>query len=120
MRRLRFTGVFAALTLAGSMSASAQDLTISNVRIIVGNGQVIEQGTIVVRNGRIASVGAGGGAAGARTIDGRGLTAMPGFIDAHRHIISGNADQWFEKQATARLQEFLEAGYTTLMSGGGP
>jgi imidazolonepropionase-like amidohydrolase len=45
---------------------------------------------------------------------------MPGFIDAHRHIISGNADQWFEKQAAARLQEFLEAGYTTLMSGGGP
>ena len=42
-------------------------------RIIVGNGQVIEQGTIVVRNGRIASVGAGGGAAGAQTIDARGL-----------------------------------------------
>jgi imidazolonepropionase-like amidohydrolase len=101
--------------------ARAQDLTISNVRILVGNGQVIEQGAIVVRSGRIASVdAAAAAAAGTRTIDGRGLTAMPGFIDAHRHIINGNADQWFKEQAVVRMQEFLDAGYTTLMSGGGP
>jgi imidazolonepropionase-like amidohydrolase len=109
-----------AAVLACAADVRAQDLTISNVRIVVGNGQVVEQGSIVVRNGRIASVGAGGGAAGARTIDARGLTAMPGYIDAHRHIINGNSDQWFKEQAAARMQEFLEAGYTTLMSGGGP
>jgi imidazolonepropionase-like amidohydrolase len=121
MNRLIALLFCAALVHAGAASTvSAQDLTISNVRILVGNGQVIEQGTIVVRNGRIASVGAGGGAAGARTIDGRGLTAMPGYIDAHRHIINGNSDQWFKEQAAVRMQEFLEAGYTTLMSGGGP
>ena len=98
----------------------AQDLTISNVRILVGNGQVIEQGAIVIRNGRIASVGAAGAATNGTTVDARGLTAMPGFIDAHRHVIGGNADQWFKEQAVVRMQEFLEAGYTTLMSGGGP
>jgi imidazolonepropionase-like amidohydrolase len=112
------------VVVAVLMSAAdvwAQDLTISNVRILVGNGQVIEQGAIVIRNGRIASVGAAGAATnGTRTVDARGLTAMPGFIDAHRHIIGGNADQWFKEQAAVRLQEFLEAGYTTLMSGGGP
>ena len=98
----------------------AQDLTISNVRILVGNGQVIEQGAIVIRNGRIASVGAAGAATNGTTVDARGLTAMPGFIDAHRHIINGNSDQWFKEQGAVRMQEFLEAGYTTLMSGGGP
>jgi imidazolonepropionase-like amidohydrolase len=48
------------------------------------------------------------------------MTAMPGFVDAHRHVIGGNSDQWFKEQASVRMQEFLEAGYTTLMSGGGP
>lgn len=108
------------LALAAGTDATAQDLVIANVRIIAGGGQVIEQGSIIVRGGRIASIGAAATVPGARTIDGRGLTAMPGFIDAHRHIIGGNTEQWFKDQAAVRMQEFLEAGYTTLMSGGGP
>ena len=113
-------GVSVAL-LAASTRANAQDLVISNVRIIVGTGDVIESGTIVVRNGRLASVGAAAAApSGAVRVDARGMTAMPGFIDGHRHIITGNADQWLKDQAAARMQEFLEAGYTTLLAGGGP
>ena len=109
------------LSLALPGRAGAQDLVISNARIIVGNGTVIESGTLVVRSGRIASVGAGTAApAGVRQIDARGMTVMPGFIDGHRHIISGNADQWLKDQAAQRMQEFLDAGYTTLLAGGGP
>lgn len=106
--------------LCAARGAAAQDLTITNARIIVGTGDVIEQGSIVVRGGRIASVGRGAPASPAgRTIDARGMTAMAGFIDGHRHIIRGNADQWFKTEAAQRMQEFLEAGYTTLMEGGG-
>jgi imidazolonepropionase-like amidohydrolase len=47
------------------------------------------------------------------------MTVMPGFIDGHRHIIRGNAEQWLKQEAAQRMQEFLEAGYTTLMEGGG-
>jgi len=116
--------VLACLACAGlgiPAGAAAQNLVVANARIIVGNGTVIESGTVVVRNGRIASVGAATAApAGARQIDGRGLTLMPGLIDGHRHIIAGNADQWLNTQATQRMQEFLEAGYTTLLAGGGP
>jgi len=108
-------------SLALPTRAGAQDLVISNARIIVGNGSVIESGAVVVRGGRIASVGAGIAApAGVRQIDARGMTVMPGFIDGHRHIISGNADQWLKEQAAQRMQEFLDAGYTTLLAGGGP
>ncbi|MBI4888312.1 MAG: amidohydrolase family protein, partial [Acidobacteria bacterium] len=103
------------------VDVAAQSLAITNARIIVGNGQVIEQGAVVVRNGRIASVTAG--AAGTQSgpaIDARGMTVMAGFIDAHRHIINGDPDRWMRDEAAARMQEFLESGYTTLMSGGGP
>jgi imidazolonepropionase-like amidohydrolase len=109
-----FFGVFAAVVVVGAGSAPAQDVAITDARIIVGNGQVIESGTIVVRGGRIAQMGSGTiNAPGLTVIDGNGLTAMPGFIDAHRHINTG-PDEREEMQAQ------LEAGYTTILSGGGP
>ncbi len=92
----------------------AQDVTITNARIIVGNGTVIDSGTIVVLDGRIAELTAGStGTTGPSTIDASGLTAMPGFIDAHRHINTGPNE-------TDEMQAQLEAGYTTILSGGGP
>ncbi len=122
MKRLPAVSLFSVLMIfIGAHGLWAQNLTITNARIVVGNGQVIERGSIVVRNGRILSIAEGASSAPpAQAIDARGMTAMPGFIDAHRHIITGNADQWLKEQAPVRLQEFLEAGYTTLMSGGGP
>jgi imidazolonepropionase-like amidohydrolase len=108
------------LTLTAAVRLAAQDLTITNARIIVGNGEVIERGSLVIRNGRITSTTGSAAESGTRTLDARGMTLMPGFIDAHRHIMGGNSEQWFKEQSVARMQEFLEAGYTTLMSGGGP
>jgi imidazolonepropionase-like amidohydrolase len=92
----------------------AQDLTITNARIVVANGTGIERGYIVVRSGKIAAVAAGqpAGVAG-RVIDAKGMSAMPGFIDAHRHINTSPNEK-------AQMQAFLEAGYTTILSGGGP
>lgn len=125
-RRLTLAFLACVIHVSAADNLSAQDLIISNARIIVGNGELIEQGSIVIRGGRIVAVEEGPVAAGAAdasgalTIDARGMTAMPGFIDAHRHIIRGNPEQWFQEQAATRMQEFLEAGYTTLLSGGGP
>jgi len=119
-RRFAVSFLVLALMLGAAQTLAAQDLVINNVRVITGTGQVIESGSIVVTGGRIASVGAAAGAArGARVIDGRGMTAVPGFIDGHRHVIPGNAGEYFDTRAAAHMREFLEAGYTTLLEGGG-
>ena len=106
--------LFVCLLLGMLAPLHAQDLTITNARIIIANGVVIERGSIVVRGGKIASVAAGAPtAASGQTIDAKGMTAMPGFIDAHRHINTGPNEK-------AQMQAQLEAGYTTILSGGGP
>jgi imidazolonepropionase-like amidohydrolase len=100
--------------LALAAIAPAQDLTIANARIIGPDATVIERGSIVVRGGKIVSVAAGAPASRAgRTIDAKGMTAMPGFIDGHRHINTGPNEK-------EQMQALLEAGYTTVLSGGGP
>jgi imidazolonepropionase-like amidohydrolase len=102
------------LALLSARPLAAQDLAITNARIVVGNGTVINSGTVIVRAGKIVSVSAGAAATqGLRTIDGKGMTAVPGFIDAHRHINTGPNEK-------AQMQALLEAGYTTILSGGGP
>ena len=104
----------ACFTLAALTPAHAQDVTITNARIIGPNAAVIERGSIVVRGGKIVSVAAGApSATSGKVIDAKGMTAMPGFIDAHRHINTGPDE-------TAQMQAQLEAGYTTILSGGGP
>lgn len=100
---------------------AAQGLVISNAHIIDGNGGVIQRGSVVVRDGKIVSVSERTAAApGARTIDAKGMTVMPGFIESHRHIMQGDPAQWMKELAAARMQEFLDAGFTTVFSLGDP
>jgi imidazolonepropionase-like amidohydrolase len=56
---------------------------IRNARIVTVSGADIENGTVVIRDGKIEAVGASVNIpAGAQTIDGRGLSVYPGMIDA--------------------------------------
>jgi imidazolonepropionase-like amidohydrolase len=113
----------AGLMCAGLISggATAQDLVITNVRIIDGMGGYIDHGSIEIRDGRIRALHAEPMRAlrGVR-VNARGLTALPGFIDGHRHIMPDEPAAWLDEQAVPRMREFLAAGFTTLMSGGGP
>jgi imidazolonepropionase-like amidohydrolase len=107
------------LALAANVGpAAAQNLVITNARILDGAGKVIERGAVVIRDGKITSVSAGNPAAvpGARVIDAQGKTVMPGFIDAHRHPIPGNTVEWLAKDAAAQMRAFLDAGFTTVVS----
>jgi len=101
------------VTMLSARQLPAQDIAIANARIVIGNGTVINSGTIVVRGGKIVAVAPGAATQGLKTIDAKGMTAMPGFIDAHRHINTGPNEK-------TQMQALLEAGYTTILSGGGP
>jgi imidazolonepropionase-like amidohydrolase len=102
----------------GATTATAQNLVLTNARILDGKGGAIDRGSVVVRDGKIVSVGAGAANAGAaRVIDVKGMTVMPGFIDSHRHPIGQGAD-WLKTEAPVRMQEFLDAGFTTVLSAG--
>jgi len=56
---------------------------IRNARIVTVSGPDIENGTVVIRDGKIEAVGANVSVpAGAQTLDGTGLSVYPGMIDA--------------------------------------
>jgi enamidase len=110
----------AILAVAFATNGGAQNLIITNARIL-DHDTNIARGSIVIENGRIVQIAEGTvRASGKPRLDAGGRTVLPGYIDAHRHIISGDTEQWFREKSVQEMQAFLEAGYTTLMSGGGP
>ena len=84
-RHLAITLTVSIVALADSATAQAPPphFAITDVRILVGDGSVIERGTIVIENGLIVAAGAEVTVpAGTWSIDGTRLTAYPGLIDA--------------------------------------
>lgn len=77
---------FAALALA--TPASAETVAIVNARLeTASTAGIVPSGTIVLRDGKIAAVGAGVTApAGARVIDARGGVVTPGMIAASSNL----------------------------------
>jgi imidazolonepropionase-like amidohydrolase len=99
-------------------------------RILDGHGKVVQGGTVTVLGDKITKVG---GAAGAVTYDLKGLTLMPGLIDAHSHLTwyfnrqgrfhtNGDGDTPIESMLSAAGNAYatLMAGFTTIQSPGSP
>jgi hypothetical protein len=98
--RRQFIGGTATLTLAGLrmpelFAQQTQDLVLVNGRIhtMDAAGTVVSQ--VLIQYGRFAAVGNRVSARGARRIDLKGRTVIPGLIDAHNHIVLvGNRPGW--------------------------
>jgi imidazolonepropionase-like amidohydrolase len=79
--------VFAASLACFSLNAVAQSqppsvVAITHAKIFTLAGAPIDDGTVVIRDGKIAAVGAGVEVpAGAQVIDGKGLQVYPGLFD---------------------------------------
>ena len=105
---------------------------ITNVRLIDGLGNApIENQDILIVDGKISEIADGGSLTapeGSITVDGNGLTAMPGLIDMHIHLQGGWAHGNIEGEEYAprydddaiqqRLSGYLHAGVTTVLEVG--
>ncbi|MBK7705030.1 MAG: hypothetical protein IPJ30_04440 [Acidobacteria bacterium] len=91
-------GCFIALTTANGVMAQADGsqqnvlgkagtFAIVGARIVTVSGAVIEGGTVLIQNGKIAAVGATVQIpSSAERIDGKGLSVYPGMIDANTNM----------------------------------
>lgn len=92
MRHLTLLSVAAALLAAPAAAQLGSHnplpgprgtFAIQNARIVPVSGAVIERGTVIITDGRIAAVGASATVpAGAQVIDASGLSVYPGMMDA--------------------------------------
>jgi imidazolonepropionase-like amidohydrolase/ABC-type multidrug transport system permease subunit len=99
-----------------------------NVRIFVGDGRVIPNGAVLVKNGKIAEVydtpPTDEKALEAEIIDSSGKTLLPGLIDMHVHLgapggIYSNAADYAKPNAAKReLAAYLYSGITAVRSVG--
>ena len=128
----RSIALVAAFALAAPMSAQTPTLTAVRFGTLVdGTGRAIRDAVVVTNADTIVSVGTGAGAVprGARVIDLRRYTGIPGMIDAHTHITyywdgTPGTDPWRESgrrrsQVTVFLaqenaRKTLESGVTTI------
>jgi imidazolonepropionase-like amidohydrolase len=117
----------ASLVLAGFAVAStrealpAESLVLKGARIYASpTDSPIEEGVVVIRDGKIAAVGSSGVAlpAGARVIDCKGLVVTAGFWNSHVHFFRPDWQSAAKEPApelAGRLREMLTRfGFTTV------
>src|SRR5690242_11822611 len=76
------------LLVAAAPTAAAQITALRFARLVDGTGRVVNDAVVMVEGDHITSVASGSQAVprGARLIDLRPLTGIPGLIDVHTHI----------------------------------
>src|SRR5579875_605803 len=100
----------------------------NNARIFVGDGRVIQNGAVLVRNGKIAEVfqtpPADPKSLNADIVESSGKTIIPGLIDMHVHLGAPGGVYEDEKRymdpyaGDKRLASYLYSGITAVRSTG--
>jgi len=84
---------------------AAQTIAITGGRVVPIEGDPIDGGTVLLRDGKIAAVGGPGVAVpdGADVVDAAGKWVLPGFIDAHAHAgVSEESEGWAGQDTNER------------------
>lgn len=117
-RRVWLAGAALAAVAAGASPAAAQDRAIAftGARILTMAGEPIENGTLVIKDGKIVAVGANVAIpADAERRDAAGRVIMPGIVDTHSHIgqVAG-ADGSGPIQPDVRAMDSIDPMSTTI------
>jgi imidazolonepropionase-like amidohydrolase len=98
----------ATLAAQQTPNASVEPLALVHANVVsVRDGRIAAGVTIVLRNGRIESIGTNAVPAGVKTLDLKGKYVLPGLIDAHTHAADFPS-----------FRRALESGVTTMRSAG--
>jgi N-acyl-D-amino-acid deacylase len=114
------TRAWLAASLIASMAGSASraddaprpEVLLRGGLIVDGTGAPGRVADLLIRDGRIAAVGAVEPGPGARVVDASGLVVAPGFIDLHSH-----SDAPIVAEATRDNRNFQLQGVTTVVTG---
>ena len=109
MSRLTFTLLVCSLA---SLHAQPFDLVVAGGTVVDGSGSEGRRADVGVRAGKIAAIGDLSAAPRTRTIDAKGLTVSPGFIDMHNH-----SDDLLVREP--KCESMIRQGVTTMVLGEG-
>jgi N-acyl-D-amino-acid deacylase len=89
-------------------TAMPYDLLITHAHILDGTGSPWFEGSVAVKDGRIADIGRLPGANARRVIDAAGMVVAPGFIDLHSHsdytlLVDGTAQSKIRQGVTTEI-----------------
>jgi imidazolonepropionase-like amidohydrolase len=108
-----------------ALAQNGQVVVLEGARLIDGTGNAPrENSVIVVRGDRITDVGTAGKLSypkGARVIDVRGRTIMPGMINAHGHVGlvaegKNRADAYTRENVQSQLLQYEQYGVTSVLA----
>ena len=105
-----------------------ESFVIRNAKIVVGDGRIVESGSVLVRHGKVEAIYEGNApdaaALKAEAVEASGKTVLPGLIDVHVHLgapggfvsdYKSIADEHLPERA---LAQYLYSGVTTVKSAG--
>ena len=129
--RVLRAAVAVSMVFAGITTSVADTVIVSADRMVdVLTGRMVERPQVTITDGRIVAVGTQGAAIaeGARRIDLKGATLLPGLIDMHTHLTSDPhfsgyrrlefTDNFWTVVGVANAQKTLMAGFTTVRNVG--
>ncbi|MEP0984859.1 amidohydrolase family protein [Ekhidna sp.] len=95
-----------------ALSQDSEEIILRDVKIInVHDGSISESMDVLVKEGKISTIGNGIRAENARVVDGKGRYLMPGLAEMHAHIPS---PQWGRDNTEETLFLYLSNGVTTI------